>query len=377
MSSTICLCANSFYYPKGGGHFWVYLNWALGFVSNGYKIIWLECVKRDTPHDELNYLLLELKKKLEPYHLGENIALVCNDGSEVKLANTLGIFSADEAGKQSDILVNQVYSLPEIILGKFRRKILIDIDPGLLQVWIAKRQIIVAPHDMYFTIGETVGLKNSNIPTAGITWNYIPPCVSLEHWQSTSASRKNPAFTTVSHWSMDEWEEQDGTVYNNDKRSGFNPYLGLPSLTDVPLELALLFGSDIKEKQQLEEMGWRIKHSHLVTGTPTDYKNYIQGSLGEFSCVKPSCVFLQNAWVSDRSLCYLASGKPVIIQHTGKSKILPDNAGMFRFRNILEAKDCLEKAMSEYDKQCNLARKLAEEFFDAKKVTAQLLESML
>ncbi len=141
--------------------------------------------------------------------------------------------------------------------------------------------------------------------------------------------------------------------------------------------MALLFGADSQEKEDLEQLGSRIQHSHQVSSTLEDYRNYIRGSLGEFSCVKPSCVILQNTWVSDRSLCYLASGKPVITQFTGNSKMLPDNAGMFRFRNIFEAKDHLEMAMADHDKHCRLARKLEEEYFDAKQITARMLEKVL
>ena len=91
----------------------------------------------------------------------------------------------------------------------------------------------------------------------------------------------------------------------------------------------------------------------------------------------PSCVRLQNAWVSDRTLCYLASGKPVIVQRTGPSAILPDGAGIFRFHTIDEAARHLETAASDYDRQCRLARALAEEHFDGAKVVTRLLEQGL
>jgi len=120
-----------------------------------------------------------------------------------------------------------------------------------------------------------------------------------------------------------------------------------------------------------------LRDSRQAVTTPEDYRRYVQQSRGEFTCVKPSCVHLQNAWVSDRSLCYLASGKPVIIEHTGPSRILPDAAGMFRFRTPDEAVRCIETVAADYDHQCRLARALAEEHFDARKVAARLLERAL
>ena len=130
-------------------------------------------------------------------------------------------------------------------------------------------------------------------------------------------------------------------------------------------------------EQTLERRGWRIEHAHAVASTPADYQRFIQRSKGEFSCAKPSCVRLQTAWLSDRTLCYLASGKPAIVQHTGPSRFLPDACGIFRFRDLPEAARYLDIVAADYDRQCRQARSLAEEFFDARKVAARLLERAL
>ena len=120
-----------------------------------------------------------------------------------------------------------------------------------------------------------------------------------------------------------------------------------------------------------------MRHSYDVASTPWEYQRYIQDSLGEFSCVKPSCIRLQNAWVSDRTICYLASGKPAVVEHTGPSRFLPDAAGLFRFRDMGEAVRCLETVAADYEGQCRLARALAEEYFDARKVVGSVLERAL
>jgi hypothetical protein len=90
--------------------------------------------------------------------------------------------------------------------------------------------------------------------------------------------------------------------------------------------------------------------------------------------VKPSCVRLQNAWISDRTLSYLASGKPAVVEHTGSSRFLPDAAGLFRFRDVEEAARSLETVAADYPRQCRLARALAEQYFDARKVVRRMLE---
>jgi hypothetical protein len=124
----------------------------------------------------------------------------------------------------------------------------------------------------------------------------------------------------------------------------------------------------------LRERGWLICDAQSVAGTPWDYHSYIRHSLGEFSCAKPSCMRLQNAWVSDRTLCYLASGKPVVVQHTGPSRILPDAAGIFRFHTLDQAATAIHRVLEDYSSQCRVARDLAEEYFDARKVVRRVLE---
>jgi hypothetical protein len=118
-------------------------------------------------------------------------------------------------------------------------------------------------------------------------------------------------------------------------------------------------------------------HSDAVAPTPWDYRRYIQKSRGEFSCAKPSYVRLQTAWISDRTLCYLASGKPAVTQHTGPSRFLPDSDGLFRFRDVPEAARFLETVTADYTRQSRLARALAEEYFCARKLAGRLLERAL
>ncbi|HEX2480301.1 MAG TPA: hypothetical protein VHQ69_00315 [Methylomirabilota bacterium] len=171
--------------------------------------------------------------------------------------------------------------------------------------------------------------------------------------------------------------EWGGEVWRNDKRAGFLPFINLPQRTPWPLELALCIRSDDEDWAELLRNGWRIRHAWDVTSTPWDYQQYIQSSLGEFSCAKPSYARLRTAWVSDRTLCYLASGKPAVIEHTGPSRFLPDDGGVFRFRTVEDAADCLETVMAGYERQSRLARALAVEYFDAGKVLRRVLERAL
>ena len=85
---------------------------------------------------------------------------------------------------------------------------------------------------------------------------------------------------------------------------------------------------------------------------------------------------LQNAWISDRTLCYLASGKPVVVQHTGPSAWLPNGEGMFRFTTVDEAAAALEAVNADYERHCHAAREIAA-CFDAEHVAARILDETL
>jgi hypothetical protein len=378
MSLTVCLAPmKTLSHPKASGHFWVYLNWALGLRSLGCRVIWLESPEPRTPPSQIQVSVASLKQRLECYGLAEGLALASDTGLSLP-SDVVGGCQGFDAASEADLLLNFWYSAPSELISQFRRSALIDIDPCLLQIWMGTGGLTVAPHDVYFTIGETVGQPGALIPDIGPEWQYTPPSVALEWWPQTGAPEDAP-FTTVSNWYQDEFiQDADGTFYRNDKLSGFGPFLDLPSYTDQPLELALCLDEDDEAyRTDLRQRGWRVREAWDVTGTPWDYQQYIQRSRGEFSCAKPAYVRLQTAWISDRTICYLASGKPGVVQHTGPSGFLPDAAGLFRFRSLEEAARHLGTAAADYERQSRLARALAEEYFDARKVVGSVLERAL
>ncbi len=372
MSLTVCLAASTIEYPEGGGHFWVYLNWALGLQALGCQVIWLEGIDPQMPVHEVQSLTSTLKSYLEPYGLAEHVALCSWNGEPLPRTITEQCLDI-EAASEANLLLNLAYSIPPQLVERFQRSALVDIDPGLFQLWLSQGLVNPARHDIYFTIGETVGTHAARFPDCGLKWHYTPPAVFLPAWPKTSAYARAP-FTTVSGW-WEDWIEYAGENVNNDKRTSFLAYADLPLRTSAQLELALcLSPDDDGDRRFLEQRGWKIRDSWEVTSTPKQYQAYIQQSRGEFSCAKPSCMLLQNAWISDRTLCYLASGKPAIVQHTGLSRFLPDAEGLFRFRSLEEAARALDTVQSDYEQQSWLARQLAEEYFDAKQVVGSILE---
>jgi hypothetical protein len=404
MSVTVCLSTNTtLNYPQGGGHLWVFLNWALGLRALGCEVIWLETVSDkesvaalkssrkyrrlgleqdrlvERPTElvhEVQANVATLKRRLERYGLAERLALCSLDGEVLSDEVTNGCLDL-EAAAEADLLLNLRYNLPGDVVERFRRSAMLDIDPGLLQLWMSQGLVSVPQHDLYFTIGETVGQPGALFPDLGLKWHYTPPPVFLPEWPPVQADSLAP-YTTVSHWWHKDWVEIQGELRDNNKRAAFLAYSDLPSRTSTPLELALcLAPGDEEEGRLLEARGWKIRHAWTVSSEPEQYRAYVQQSRGEFSVVKPSCLWLNNAWISDRTLCYLASAKPAVIQHTGPSRFLPDSEGLFRFRNLEEAARALSAVESDYERHCRLARELAEEHFDAQKVVGSVLERAL
>lgn len=376
MSLTVCLApANTVAYPNGGGHLWVYLHWALGLRALGCRVIWLEEIDPRKPVEETNRNVATLRERLARWDFADCLALTTPEGASPP-AGVAGPFLDFEAAVEADLLLNLWHSLPAQVVRRFRRSALIDTDPGLLQMWMTTSTIRVAPHDTYFTIGETVGTSAARFPECGVRWLYTPPPVFLPEWPDVPPDGAAP-YTTVAHWWGGTFE-YNGTTFWNEKRVAFLEYLDLPARAPVQLELAVCLAEYYEEYRQLmEPRGWRLQEAWEVSSTPEQYRAYVQQSRGEFSCAKPAYVTLETAWVSDRTICYLASGRPAIVQHTGPSRFLPDADGLFRFRNLDEAAAALAAAEADYERHCRQARALAEEHFNARWVVGRVLERAL
>jgi hypothetical protein len=369
---------------EGGGHFWVYMQYVHGLRQAGCDVYWFECVPpRGRDDDPLRPRMTPpvgaWLQQLERYGL-DSKAILWAEADAEGASGTEGDYlvgtrsAADELFERADLLLNFHYAMDRRLLARFRRTALVDIDPGLLQMWMSSGQLSVAPHDVYFTTGETVGTPSALFPDCGLDWVHIRPPVCLDLWPYTYDPGCE-AFTTVTNW----WgapEVMDGNrvLYDNNKRVSYLEFAELPSRTSQPLELAVYWAADDAEDQQtMQRYGWRLRPSVEVSGTPELYRSYIQGSRGEISCVKPSCVRLHHGWISDRSLCYLASGKPVVVQGTGLSSYLPLGEGIFEFSTVDDAAEALATVNADYAKHCRSAREIAETYFDARRTADRIL----
>jgi len=380
MKTTVCMIPlNTLAYPQGGGHLWVYLNWALSLRALDCRVIWLEDIGEllaTRPRPEVERDIATLAARLEAYGLGDALALTSFSGHELDPRLVNGRPDLDVAAAEADLLLDFAYDIPARALAMFRRTALVDLDPGLLQLWMSRNELRVSAHDLYLTIGETVGTSEARFPDGGVRWHHTPSPVFLSAWPATEAA-PGP-YTTVTNW-WGEWMELDGEVVCNDKRTAFLAYVELPGRSNQALEMAVTLDDYTAETDVpiLERRGWNVRDAWEACPTPETYRAYIQRSRAEFSCAKPSCRLLANAWISDRTICYLASAKPAVVEHTGPSRFLPEAEGLLRFRDLEEAAAAIETVEADFERHSRLARELAEEYFDGEKVVRRVLELAL
>jgi hypothetical protein len=367
MGVKVWVAADTLGYPSGAGHLWAYLNWALGLRSVGCQVVWAEPVDTRPAPEAISRLTGQLRS----FGL-EQICLFDGTGEGVPLAGVV----PPEAAEEADLLLNMAYEVPPGLVARFRRSAMLDIDPGMTQTWIAAGDIEIASHDIYLTTGEGVATGSARVPETGIDWRYATPCVALDAWPATPPPAAG-AYTTVTHWWGDkDFVMPDGQMIDNTKRVSFLPYFGVARATGIGLELAVAADDLEEDADLLANQGWDVADPADVAGTPERYRSYIQRSRGEFSCAKPAYAELQTGWISDRTVCYLATGRPVIVQHTGPSSLLDEarGEGVFRFTDAGQATAALVDAERDHPRQCKLARALAEEHFDASQAAERVLE---
>lgn len=255
------------------------------------------------------------------------------------------------------------------------RRIYVESDPFASQVKVAKGDAGViaalAAHDTLFTFGENLGAPDCDVPIEKFKWLPTRQPVALELW--TAAPVGGPTFNTITTWHNKgkniEWHE-DTWYWTKDRE--FEKFLDLPSRRSVQIELAATVDDNVKNL--LKTHGWQQISSIGVSRDIVGYRNYIQHSRGEFTVARDQYVRPKTGWFSDRSACYLASGRPVITQETGFSKFLPTGKGLFGFKTMDDIVAALDAIETDYEGNCRAAREIAAEYFAAEKVLGSLLE---
>jgi hypothetical protein len=276
--------------------------------------------------------------------------------------------------QKSDIYfnVNGFISFDEI-LDRAAFRVFLDIDPGFFQVWKAAGwHDGFMGHDAFITLGQNIGSAECSIPSCDLEWIGTGPPVALDHWSDNSDGGQR--FTSVVTW-RGPWSaiEFEGTTYGL-RAHEFRKFSAMPRLVNESFELALDVGEeDQHDVEALTRRGWTIADPRKVAGDPERYRDYLRKSKAEVGVAKHMYVESRSGWFSDRSACYLASGKPVLAQNTAFDNVYPTGQGLLTFSTLEEAVAGVEEINAHYRCHASAARDLASTYFDSRKVLNNLL----
>ena len=230
---------------------------------------------------------------------------------------------------------------------------------------------LILKHDVFFTFAENISHPSCFIPSGGLTWQTTRQPLVLEDWPFTSTPEAT-CFTTVMSWKNDVTLPTIGGQTYGGKDIEFKKFMDLPLRVPVPMEIAL---SGRAPFEQLREKGWRVVDGFEKSCTMDVYRNYLRASYAEWSIAKNAYVASHSGWVSTRSAFYLALGKPVVLQDTGFSTVLPVGEGLIPFSTVDQAVAAIGNVQENYERHAEAAREIAEGYFAADKVLGRLLDT--
>jgi hypothetical protein len=250
--------------------------------------------------------------------------------------------------------------------ARIPRSAFIDSDPAFTQLAIAKAEPwyidFFRRFGCLFTFGANIGTPASSVPVGDFVWHKTWQPVTLDEWRTVLVP--GPHFSTVMTWQIESFADVGG---NKDQE--FLKYIDLPSRTAQPFELAINGPQTL-----LREHGWGTKPAMAVSRTANLYRDFIQGSRAEFGVAKHTYVVNRSGWFSDRTECYLASGRPAVVQDTGWTAHLPSGEGLFAFSSPDEALAGIAAINGAYPRHARRAEEIAREHFDASRILTRLLD---
>jgi hypothetical protein len=347
------------------------LQWLHGLERRGHRVLSVEFLQAhaDSREARARYYRDTISTWWHP----EQCALILEESSE----SLYGLDAGRVACLASE--ADAVFTLaaryrrePFPLIDKIRPRILIEQDPAYTHLWAAEGDPaeIFGEHDFYYTVGTLIGSPSCSVPTLGISWRPIWNPVVLEWWAGEWPLTRG-CFTTVGDWNSYGYLEFQGEVLGP-KAEEFRKFVHLPRLVGEPVELALCIDADHPDRDYLHQFGWKIENPEVVR-TPGQYRDYVAGSAAEFSCAKGGYAGTHCGWFSDRSACYLAAGRPVVLQATGFEDVLPTGEGLFAVSTAEEAAEAIRAIRRDYALHRAAARALAQEYFDSDKVLSDLL----
>lgn len=350
--------------PGNGGNAWTRLSFVRGLERLGFEVCFVEQLER--PSAESNAYFDRVCAQFDLRG-----ALVSANGVRGYAWDELVAFA-----ERADLLVNIGGHLTlEPLKRAPRRKVFVDDDPGYTQFWHAAGALgdRLAGHDTWFSFGANVGRRECTIPAGDVDWRATRPPVVLDDWPVATSSAAD-RFTTVASWRGPYGRvEHEGFLYGQ-KAHEFRKVSALPMRTTAEFELALdIHEADEDDRRSLDAQGWKLVDPRAVAFDPLAFRNYVQSSDAEFSVAQGIYVETRSGWFSDRTVRYLASGKPAVVQDTGFDDVLPVGEGLLPFRTADDAVAAVEAIRTDYERHSRAARALAEAYFDSGLLLERLL----
>jgi hypothetical protein len=366
-----------------GGMVWSNIQYLMGLARLGHDVYFVEdsddytsCYDpiRDVNDTDPSYGLAFAARELERIGLGDRWAYW-----DAHTSRWLGPAAGRilEVCATADLLLNLCGINPiRPWLADIPVRVLVDEDPAFAQISYlteAGARQRALQHTVLFTFGENIGKTGCSIPDDGLPWRATRQPVVLEALPVT-AGPLDGKFTTVMQWESYPAREYAGVRYGM-KSDSFAPYPDLPARTPQVFELALRGAQ--APRADLRARRWLIRDSREPTADVPTYLRYIRESKAEFSVAKHGYVVSRSGWFSERSVTYITSGRPVLIQETGFSDWLPTGAGVVPFSSPAEAVAGVDAINGRYEFHCRTARAIAEEYFDSSKVLPRFVEAAM
>jgi phosphotransferase family enzyme len=331
--------------PNQGGASWAVLQYVLGLERLGHQVELLDPVVDPSPVVKAYF-----RKLVEEFGISAHLTRY--------------------EGQPPDVLLNisgMVHD--EVILERTPIRVYLDLDPVFNQLWHTQGvDVGLDGHTHYVSVG-------TRLPETAFAWTSTLPPVVLERWPAGAGWRID-ALTTVANWRAYGSIEHDGVHYGQ-KAHSLRPMVDLPRRTGERFALALgIHADETRDLETLAANRWQILDPRKFAGTPGAYRRFVSGSWAEFGLAKSGYVVGRSGWFSDRSACYLASGRPVVAQDTGFGDRLPTGAGLFAFASVEDVVDAAKTIRRDYGRHSRAARAIAEEFLDSDLVLKRLLREV-
>lgn len=375
-------------YPVGGVA-WDYLQYPIGLARLGHDVVYHE----DTwcwPYDPLERSMTDDHSYSAAYldDFFERYAPELSDRwhylhlHETSCGMSRATF--DDFARGADLFLNVSGGsfFPEA-LSPSCLKVFLDSDPGYNQIILSERPAWsenvdrwcagVRAHDRHFTYAENFGSADCAMPAAGIAWKKTRMPVVPDLWDARREAVKPDApWSTVMTWNVFKGKLEYCGVEYRGKAEEFAKIADLPRRTGRRFRVAV--GGTEAPLAALAARGWTAEDGPAATLTAQDYQDYIAASRGEVSVAKNVYVALRTGWFSTRSACYLAASRPVVVQDTGFTNILPTGRGLHAFLTADDAAAAIEAVEADYDAEMQAARDVAAAHFDARDVLSRLID---